>query len=238
MELDLELDLIEHEPTVLEYARFHGLCSDFTLELSQCHKGVSISHEIFHMGFQDPQGAPLITNPAEELTKERLAVTKEAAMLLLKSTQSLAAAPHDLLPITSGRKRIIDLKQEVPILRSDNELDLLEFGSVVEPNFTDLKIPLEPIDDENDEGLEWPSKCLELPARCIQRAKGEKLEVSRDTLVYLQDALRDGHSPEDVENIKREALFHRTVSDVQRYSAITEMSRTPRFNQSPRLCYH
>ncbi|KAF2451465.1 hypothetical protein P171DRAFT_401003 [Karstenula rhodostoma CBS 690.94] len=214
MELDLGLDVIEHEPTVLEYARFHGLCSDFTNELPQCYNSVSISDETFDFDLRDPKDAPALTNPAVELTKERLAVSKEAAVLL-KSTYSIAAAPLDLLLVANGGRRILSLKQEVPILRTDNELDLLAFGSVMEPNFTDLKIPLEPIDEENDEGLEWPSMYFSYPTQCTKRAKSEKLGVSRETLLFLQEAIRDSHPPEDSEKIKQEALLYRKNIAIQ-----------------------
>ncbi|KAL5441262.1 hypothetical protein PMIN07_004328 [Paraphaeosphaeria minitans] len=214
MELDLELDVIEHEPTVLEYARFHGLCSDFTHELPLCYNNVSISDEAFDLNLRDPKDVLALTNPAGELMKERLAVTKEAAMLL-KSTISLAAAPNDLPRLLNERRRIVNLKQELPILRTDNELDLLGFGSAVMPSFDGLKIPLEPIDEENDEGLKWPSRYSEFPSQCTDRAKSEKLGVSRETLLHLQDAIKDYHSLEDSENIKHEALLYRKNTATQ-----------------------
>ncbi|OAG10236.1 uncharacterized protein CC84DRAFT_1138602 [Paraphaeosphaeria sporulosa] len=212
MELDLELDVIEHEPTVLEYARFHGLCSDFTHELPQCYNNVSISDETFDRDLQDPKDVLALTNPADELKRERFAVTKEAAMIL-KSAISLAAAPHDLPLLANEKMRILNLKLEVPILRTDNELDLLEFGSAVMPSFDDLKIPLVPIDEENEEGLEWPSRYSGYPAQCTDRAKSEKLGVSRETLLHLQNAIKDFHLLEDSENIKQEALSYRKVND-------------------------
>ncbi|KAK7188222.1 hypothetical protein DPSP01_001767 [Paraphaeosphaeria sporulosa] len=214
MELDLELDVIEHEPTVLEYARFHGLCSDFTHELPQCYNNVSISDETFDRDLQDPKDVLALTNPADELKRERFAVTKEAAMIL-KSAISLAAAPHDLPLLANEKMRILNLKLEVPILRTDNELDLLEFGSAVMPSFDDLKIPLVPIDEENEEGLEWPSRYSGYPAQCTDRAKSEKLGVSRETLLHLQNAIKDFHLLEDSENIKQEALSYRKNTATQ-----------------------
>ncbi|KAL1597765.1 hypothetical protein SLS60_008252 [Paraconiothyrium brasiliense] len=214
MELDLELGVIEIEPTVLEYARFHGLCSDFTKELATCYNSFSLSDETFDLDLEDPNDAPSLTNPADELTKERLSVSKEAAMLL-RSVHFLAQEPPNLLLIPDGRRRILGLKQELPILRTDNELDLLAFGSTVEPSFTDLKIPLEAIDEENDEGLECPSRYAAYPKQCDERAKNEKLGVSRETLLYLQEAIRDSHSPEDSEIIKSEGLVHRKNTTIQ-----------------------
>jgi hypothetical protein len=216
MELDLELDVVEHEPTVLEYARFYNLCSDFTHELPQCYNSVSISNETFDLDLGDPKDAPPLTNPADELTKERLAVSKDAAMLL-KSVHSLAESPHGLLLVSNERTRMLNLKQELPILRTDNELDLLGFGSVVEIDFTDLKIPLEPIDEDNDEGLGWPSGWTDFPKQCNERAKSEKLGVSRETLLYLQEAIRNSCSPEDSDATNQEALFYLKVSGIERY---------------------
>ncbi|KAF1966169.1 hypothetical protein BU23DRAFT_544899 [Bimuria novae-zelandiae CBS 107.79] len=190
MEFDLELDVIEHEPTVLEYARYHKICSDYTQEPLQINRVVPLTDDAFDLDLQDPKNASPLTNPADELMKERLAVTQEAAMLL-KTVHDLHEAPADLLLIRDGRKRIRALKQEIPILQTDNELDMLNFGSTVEPSFSDLRIPLEPVNEEQDEGLEWPSKYSVLPEQCFMQAHNEKLGITKDVLVFLQNAIRD-----------------------------------------------
>src|SRR5206468_1087980 len=99
---------------------------------------------------------------------------------------------------------IVSLKQEVPLLKTDSELDLLSFGSAALPNLKNLKIPFETTDEERDEGLEWPSEYHAYPAQCDEKANTEKITISKEVLVYLQDAVRDTYLPEDSEMIKAE----------------------------------
>src|SRR6185295_13941652 len=115
------------------------------------------------------------TYPISELTKERLSLSKDAA-LLLKSICLMQKAPeNEILPHSDDYRRASRLKQEAPVLRSDPELDLLHFGSTDIPSFSDLRIPFEIIDTENNEGFEWSTAYLAYPAQCDERAKTEKL---------------------------------------------------------------
>jgi hypothetical protein len=209
----MELNILsEDEPTVLEYARFHGLSTNYALEKPTLRIIPPITDEAFDQDSVDPPDAPAVTNCATELTKERLAVSKEAA-LLLRSVH-LLSEPLDTLQLISDRRRhILGSKHEVGLLRTDHELDVLHFGSTATPTFADLRVPLEPVDEENDEGFEWPSKYATYPAQCFERAKSEKLEVSRDILFYLQETAREHLEPPDVEKIMAEGLIHRRVSD-------------------------
>lgn len=214
MELDLELDVIDREPTVLEYARFHGLCSDYTKELSLSEGIAPISDETFDLDFQDYEHDPKFTDLAVQLTKERLTVSKEAAMLL-KSVTSLQEDPPAFY-IPEGMKRIRGLKQELPILQTDNELDMLKFGSgVEEPSLAEMNIPLEPLDEEDGEDMEWLVKYTPFPEQCNERLQNEKFEVSKDTLVYLQSLIKTIHLSEDPYSVDEEIVKHRKVIEVE-----------------------
>ncbi|KAJ4301672.1 hypothetical protein N0V90_003765 [Kalmusia sp. IMI 367209] len=204
----MELDVIDSEPTVLEYARFHGLCRDYTQEHLVFDRIIPPSDEGFGSDLRDPQDAIVSTDNIDNLTKEPLAVSQEAAMLL-KSVLFLQEAPPNLQTIPDGRKRILSLKQEVPILRTDNDLDMLEFSSVVEPSFAETKIPLEPVNEEDDEGLEWPSKYFKYPTQCDERAKSEKLTIPKEVLLYLQAAIKDFDLPEGSETTQEQRLNYR-----------------------------
>jgi hypothetical protein len=207
VEMDLEPE--DEEPSVLEYARAYGLCRDYTQEQPVIDQ---IPTYDYQADLESPSDVPL-ANPAAELTKERLTISKETASLL-KEVLSMGRMPDDApLDITedSNSKRASRLKQEVPLLSTDPELDLLEFGSTAIPILRDLNIPLEVVDLENGEGLEWPHKYFEYPKIWDDRIKAEKLVISKDDLRFLQDAIRDLWVPEDSRQVKEGCLSYKRV---------------------------
>jgi hypothetical protein len=217
MELDLGLNDVqsEQEPTVLEFARFHGLCKNYATEHLLPGTLKPPPDEVLDQDLRDPLDAPTLTNRAYELTKERLTINKESAFLL-KSVFSFSEPLNDDA-FELDEMRIRELKQEVPLLRSDNELDLLNFGSTTTPSFNDTKIPLEPLNEENEESLEWPEKYYAFPALKNQWAITEcsRLAMKRDDLCYLQDAIKDTYRPEYGEEIIEECLQYNRVSKIQ-----------------------
>lgn len=237
MDHDLELDVFPQEPTVLEFARFHGLCRDYTQEPLELSCALSPSADTLNADLQNPKNAAPLTKTADALTKERLSVGKEAAMLL-KMLQSLQNAALRPTAIPNGRKCLQRLKQEVPILHTDNELDMLEFGRVVESGFKDLKILLEPVSEEADEGLSWPSRYSEFPEQCLAQVKCGKLTVSRDTLLYLHDATRDLQISESYKIVREDYLSYRKVIASEKNQHHTDAARTSSYGQSRRHYYH
>ncbi|KAF1936475.1 hypothetical protein EJ02DRAFT_413939 [Clathrospora elynae] len=204
VQFDLEPALEEEEPSVLEYARSHGACVDYTTERLRISDVNLPSNDTFDRDIWDPSDAS-ITNAISGLTKERLEVNMDAA-LLLKAIHSFQEAPAKDYLAAEKRKWMLSLKQELPVIRSDYQLDLLNFGSAAMPDFKNLRIPNEITNEENDEGFEWPSKYSAYPAQCDEQAKAEKLAVSRDVLVHLQTSIRDTYTPDDSESIKAETL--------------------------------
>lgn len=193
--MDLDSDAVLDHDCALEYARFYGLCVDYT------------SEDLYARGFIAPSDcdidrdflnlSPTITtNKLCELTRERLTVNKDTAVLL-QTIHSLQAAPPEDPSATHRREWIRGLKQELPVLATDPELDLLRFGNVALPDLGNLRIPSEATNQENDEGFEWPSKYLAYPAQCDKRIKAEKLAVTREVLLHLQEAIRDEWVPGD-----------------------------------------
>ncbi|KAH7068828.1 hypothetical protein BKA63DRAFT_545557 [Paraphoma chrysanthemicola] len=200
----MESDQDDDELTALAFARHYGLCRPYDEELLPiCDLPAPYVDD-----FDQNLGMPSVTaidDAVSTLTKERLMVNKEAA-LLLKDVHDL----QENLPVepqpTAQWKRTRSLKQEVPLLRTDNDVDLLNFGRVVAIDFRDLKIPCEVVDEANDEGFQWPAKYLTYPAQVNAQIKAEKLVVSKDVLLYLQDILRDSQTPEDFEKLRAESF--------------------------------
>jgi len=217
---DMELNLfsgdeelsepLDEELSPLEYTRRHGLCKPYNSERPALDGLHAPSDDTFYQDLWDPSHTR-ITNDLSGLMKERLSVTKDTAVLL-RAIQDLREAPSD--PVTlDGRRWILSLKQELPVLRTDHELDVLTFGSTAVPDLNNLAIPSEVVDEENDEGLEWPAKYFTYPAKCSDRIKAEKIAVSRDVLLYLSDATQDAYSAEDAKNIIVESLQYKPVSE-------------------------
>lgn len=197
----MELNLVEErEPSVLEYARFYNLCKDYTTEQFIPGEIRFQSSMGLDMDLSDPNDATPFTNPTCELLHERFAVSKDAAMLL-KSVHSLQETPNHFEPIPDKRRQILALKQELPILQTDNELDMLNFGSVMDPSFADFTVPLDAVNTENDDEDGWLSDYNYLPTKCDDMVKNEKLTITKETLYYLQDITSNFYVPKDTQDI-------------------------------------
>ncbi|KAF9694344.1 hypothetical protein EKO04_007446 [Ascochyta lentis] len=199
----------DDEPSALEYAREQGICVDYTTELPQLADLCLALSATLDQNTRDPFDDDLTNAVAAaiELTKQRLTVTKDVALFLKTVLTPPKPQADDLLAI-DGRQSILDLKQELPILQTDAELDMLSFGTRVEPDFRELRkrLPSEDLNDENDEGFGWPVKYFAYPAQCDSKIKSEKLAITRDVLKFLQDAVRDDFTAEDHEKIVAEGL--------------------------------
>jgi hypothetical protein len=86
------------------------------------------------------------------------------------------------------------LKLELPLLRTDNEIDLRSYKDGIaaahEVRLSDARVVLEPCDDEKDEGLGFPSRAYNFDKKIVQSVEDEKFEVSKESfqtlLKYLQ----------------------------------------------------
>jgi hypothetical protein len=206
----------EEEPSVLEYAREAGICSDYTKELPRLHDlGISFKNT-FDQDPRDPFDDDLAnaaTAAAVQLTKQRLSVTRDVA-LLLKEVMSLRdAVPDGDAGEDDDRRRVLELKMEMPVLSTDAEIDMLGFGRREELDVRDLRtrLPSEDVDEENDEGFGWPVEYFAYPAQYDRKIKGEKLAVTKGDLSLLQGAVRDEYTIEDYRVIMEEDLKRRRV---------------------------
>ena len=208
----------EEEPSVVEYAREQGICIDYTSELPRliatcCLLKGTIDHDLRDPFDDDLTNAVVVATKI--VTKQRLTVTKDVA-LLLKSILTPQGPPKNDILTTDERQYILHMKQELPVLQTDAELDMLDFGTRVEPDLRDLRkrLPSEDLDNENDEGFEWPAKYFAYPARCDAMIKDERFAVTRDVLTVLQRAVRDDFMTEYHGKIMAEGLEGRKVGEV------------------------
>lgn len=240
MELDLPFSdpslIVEEEEveeqSVLEYAREQGICVDYTTELPRLVDICLSLRDSLDLDLWDPLDDDLANavTAADELVKRRipLAVSKETAYIL----RSLRAVDT---PLTSrrlaedGLQRIRELKQELPVLETDVDLDMLAFGTKSEFSLGDLKNRLtsEDLDEENDEGFGWPAKYFDYPAQCDARIKSEKLAVTKEALKILESVMCDQFTPEDNAKFMAEALEMRRVGACVVLSMNTDCRRSP-----------
>lgn len=158
-----------------------------------------------HQTFKSPPRSPNLTNEFE--LKERLIVDTEVAQFL-KEIMVTPELPEqfefefDHEPLNSHtRPKQGDLKEELPLLRSDPELDMLHCGS--SPPLDSTKplttIPFIPERDEDNENLEYEVKLLDQIRRKGKAVEAEKLEISGEACCFLQTVLRETYGSADEE---------------------------------------
>ena len=177
----------EVEPTLLEYARYYGIALDHRKKnpLHDPSTPDNISAQL-----EDPPDVPRIDQSSGRLPLERLSVTAEAAVLLSSIKESEQGRSRFDEDIEIEVHRFQRIKQELPILQTDHDLDLQSFAPQIVPDLENEHLPLEEFDDEADEGLEWPSSYYGLPDRFFNAAKRERLDPSKNGMLYLHAVLR------------------------------------------------
>lgn len=176
----------EEEPSIIDYARFYGLISDH-LEPHPL-RGIATRDTSHSLELDDDDGLSPLNFPACGLSQERLTVDAGAAVML-SSIAALAKVPLGRDDEVINIHRIRNLKLELPLLRSDHEVDMLSFGPQVLPDLEHEFFPLEAVNEEADEGLTWPSTCYQLPGKFANKSTSEKLCVSSNALAYLQETV-------------------------------------------------
>ena len=176
------------EPTIIDYARFHGLVRDH--RESPPLERLALSENL-GSALDDPPELFHIDLAKVQLPQERWAVDAGAASLLSSVLESAEPQPpYSDEELGIDRHRVRRMKQELPLLRSDHELDVLRFRSPIVPDLENEFLPLETVDVEEDEGLEWPSSYYALPDEFTKKFSSEKIEASRDGCLYLQQTLK------------------------------------------------
>jgi hypothetical protein len=192
----------EVESSALEYARFVGFCRDYILDdpFDACFS--SPLPLVTEHDWDDPPGAPPMVDASfDEQFKERLKAPIEAAAILQKVMfPDESISPLDELPDVVPRK---SLKIQLPLLRTDHDADVRIFCTrTPEVALHELKLPLEHIDIENDEGMEWPARYENLPAKTMKQINEERLEIPKDGIKFLQSVIL----PKD-ENVNHDHLY-------------------------------
>ena len=172
------------EPSIIEYARFYGLTYDHLQDSPL--QGLSLPENSASL-LDDPPELVHIELTDVKVAEERLTLDAGAASFLSFITESINRPPtpsdEDL---GIHRHRIRRMKLELPLLRTDHEIDVIRFASPIVPDLENEFLPTETVDTEEDEGLEWPSSFRALPDKFSNILKSEKIGASKDDFLYLQ----------------------------------------------------
>ncbi|KAF7886377.1 hypothetical protein EAF00_010480 [Botryotinia globosa] len=202
----------EDEIPVVELARSIGVSRDHQLDNTSVEILLLIQEDIYHSFSSDlnDDHLSLFTTP-ETNTNERLSVSIGAARLLTSIAQnenqeSIDTLTHSLL----GPRDVRNLRIEMPILQSDHDFDVKGFarrdGFEVRPQ--DIKLPLELLSIENNEGLGFPSEFYNFATETFETIANEKMEVTRNSMVYLHTALKTTFTIENEQAIWESERTH------------------------------
>jgi len=156
----------------------------------------------------DPTGVFHLDPSTHYSPPERLCI-EHVAGAFLQSVMVPQPDPFlELLPTVRSSK---SLKQELPLLETDNELDILHFGGQSTPSFENTMFSLEEVDKERGESLEWSTKDLGLLNVWDTQLSAEKLDLPRSVLKVVTEYLSEAMHPTDG-LAEKEALFATNIT--------------------------
>lgn len=207
----------EVEPSVIDYARFYGLIRDH-LE----HHPLQDFNALDGMKSQQLEDTPDLFQLHLEnvqVSEERLGIDAESASLL-SSVEAIAKVVPSRNNQDDGIRTnaIRSMKIELPLLRSDHELDMLRFARRIVPDLDNEFLPLETVDEEADEGLTWPSKFYDLPDQYDKKLKSEKLEATSGALRFLQESWDFYSGEEELSSIEVDEAPYQKVRTTDKAS--------------------
>ncbi|KAI0385885.1 hypothetical protein F5Y04DRAFT_276407 [Hypomontagnella monticulosa] len=213
--MDQEVVLDDNSWHPSEYARLNGLSLD-----SQADVFVLISQvqeQSAQLVSDDPisdASLPPLDIPRLNPRVEQLGITKESMELL----SQVALLGRELDQASDLSIELVKLKLEPPLLPSDPEYDCRELARSVEKrrraDIDSTSIPLEPLNEPNDESLDFPESAYHYRQEMITAIQDEKMDISRNLLKYLSDMVKDEWTPEKQHELFDEVSYRRTVRDL------------------------
>ncbi|EER43709.1 conserved hypothetical protein [Histoplasma capsulatum H143] len=182
------------EPSVLEYARFHNIATSGVQDPLLLVPPVI---EDINLSLRDTPNFPSID--LETIQSEIRTGTREKVDASWASAHMLSSIAKSFLDETSMGNhpgeggcpsnfgQVRDMKLEAPLLRTDHEIDMRMFRRRISLDFIEIDVPLEQLDDENDESLKFPSNFWSQPMQLCDVAQAERLSCVKDGLMLMQE---------------------------------------------------
>ena len=208
-----ESDEEDDDLTPLQYARLHGLSRNHLSDTFAFTHIEALQAGILE-GITD-DSLPQFDLGVEPRLDERFTLSKEAARLLQAVAHQDTQGTIDALVLPMlGSSEVKITRVELPLLKTDHETDCKQFAQWdgFEIKLKDVKFPLEVVDDEKNEGVKFPSAYWHLGDGFMEELKKEKLEVSKNTMVFLKEALTNVWTKEDDEELCQAEMKYKRVS--------------------------
>lgn len=208
----MNMSLEDPEITAVQYARLHGLSVNHLDEPPPTSHILELQEHIPE-GMADDRDLPQIDLPPYINTQETLALDKRGAELLrtasngLTTKEELEDTLFPLLDTCQTKKQ----RLETPLLRTDHDSDIRSFATWDNSHLKDGCLPWEPLDDEMDVGLEWPNRLKGLPTMMMREIESEKIEMQKDTMIYLQATIKSEWTAEDEGKVWESATSYNRV---------------------------
>lgn len=213
---------MEKEPTLLDYARFHGLAVPFD-SINSFSDFLALNPP--QLDLTDPPGCQDINALASALSKdllrEKLVVSHDVAQRIARIIKPPELPPW---PALDQYRRIKSLRIEPPLLPTDHDLDVKQFqGEVKRPDIdlSDLR-PI-PTDEDKDEGLTFPRRYLEVADRLNKQLAKEKLDTTREVLSTIRRLIEHRFDPEVERCAIKEDLHYSRVSGKDLFLASADL---------------
>ncbi|KAJ9138392.1 Lysine acetyltransferase [Pleurostoma richardsiae] len=147
-------------------------------------------------GFTDDSGLARLQLPSIISMPDPFPVSAASIALIDKARKIQTPSKDDVVALhrASAPRSLRSMKLELPLLKSDYESDCRKLMKNIiacrTPALADHRLPLEPIDTEKDEGLDFPKTAKQHADALIARISQERIDVSRETMIYLAKQLR------------------------------------------------
>ncbi len=205
----------EEDVSPLTYARLNGLYRDYLSENLGFAEVKGLQWRVDGVLFDDAH-LPQFSLGTGFKVEERIALPKDAAPLLAWVTREETKDEIDSLaaPILDGHLHSKKRRLELPLLRSDHEMDCRQFArrEGFDVRLEDVKLPLEVVNDYNNEGLNWSADFCNLGSGLLEELKLEKIQVTKDAIIYLQESLNVIWTEDDDLNLWAGELPYQRVS--------------------------
>jgi hypothetical protein len=193
----------EEEISPLEYARRTGLTCNPRAELPPLSYLAALARDIGESLTDDSHLHQF--HFLSYSTDERLSISRDAAQLLAcisnaGKEETIDSIGHSLISKKHSKNR----RLELPLLKTDHDTDCKEFikREGFEIRLKDVKLPLEMVDDDENEGLDFPEKFWNKGSEILEQIETEKISVTMDGMKYLQGMLAH-----DWDEIDEEAIW-------------------------------
>jgi len=193
---------------LLEYARFHRLSRDYR-NIAQDDVFTVLPRIVdSSLDHDDPLETLKVYLTQNFTDAEKLSLDADGKSLLLWIYSCQRPPDEDYLQKLDPPRRRQN-KLDIPLLRTDHELDVRQFASTKYKRLDASGISAFGLAEEEDEGLGWPSTTSELPQKYDTLANSERLDVSREALLLLKSALMNDDTFDAEELYATELVSHR-----------------------------